>query len=251
MKNASVHASRRIRLRFLQVMAIALLAAGCTQQAHRAPKAGLPAGAQVYLRGQQPVVPQAGAEQVRVPAGQPALLKPGSHVPETGYRPVSAHGPSDVPGGVPYSLDSGDLLRVVVFGQDTLSNDYSLDGGGFISMPLIGPVPARGQTTFDLEERIASMLRQKYVKDPKVTVEVRTYRPFFILGEVRRPGQFAYVNGMTVQTAVAIAGGYSERARESKMKLTRKAGGTTQTLTVPQDYPVQPGDTIYVNERLF
>lgn len=232
------------------VLFLALLAAGCSQHGHQPRQAGV-AGQTVYLRGQLPPASAPVAAVQQPPQPQPAVLKPGSHVPQPVYRPASAEIPAASPAGAPYRLDSGDVLRVVVFGQDTLSNDYSVDGGGFISMPLIGPVPARGQTTFDLEGRIASMLRQKYVKDPKVTVEVRTYRPFFILGEVRRPGQFPYVNGMTVQTAVAIAGGYTERARESKMKLTRKSGGATQTFMVPQDFPVQPGDTVYITERLF
>ncbi|MCG8558836.1 MAG: polysaccharide export protein [Hyphomicrobiales bacterium] len=150
-----------------------------------------------------------------------------------------------------YRLDSGDRLRIVVFGQQNLSRTYGVDGGGYISMPLIGAVAARGATTFELERRIAGQLRVKYVKDPKVTVEVETYRPFFILGEVRRAGQFPYVNGMTVQTAVAIAGGFSERAKESEMELTRRANGRTVTRSVPPNYPVRPGDTIKVTERFF
>ena len=116
-------------------------------------------------------------------------------------------------------------------------------------MPLIGAVKSRGYTTFELEDRIAAKLRSKYVKDPKVTVEVQNYRPFFILGEVRRPGQFPYVSGMTVQTAVAIAGGFTERAREKKVKLSRRHNGRDITVIVPGTYKVQPGDTIYVTER--
>ncbi len=150
-----------------------------------------------------------------------------------------------------YRLDSGDRLRVVVFGQENLSRTYSVDGSGFISMPLIGAVKAQASTTFELEDKIAAKLRSKYVKDPKVTVEVAVYRPFFILGEVRRPGQFPYVNGMTLQTAVAIAGGYTERAREKKFKLTRKTNGRSVTMQVSSSHLVQPGDTIYVKERLF
>ena len=96
-----------------------------------------------------------------------------------------------------YTLDSGDKVRIVVFGQDNLSRVYGVDGSGYISMPLIGAVCARGLTTFQLASAIAGQLRQKYVKDPKVTAEVETYRPFFILGEVKKPGQFAYVNGMS------------------------------------------------------
>jgi polysaccharide export outer membrane protein len=151
----------------------------------------------------------------------------------------------------PYRLDSGDRLRVVGFDQENLSRTYSVDGSGHISMPLIGAVRARGATTYELEERIAAKLRDEYVKDPKVTVEIQTYRPFFILGEVREPGQFPYVNGMTVQTAVAIAGGYTERAREGKVKLTRHVDGRSAEFTVPGNYRVRPGDTIYVEERLF
>lgn len=150
-----------------------------------------------------------------------------------------------------YRLDSGDRLRVVVFGQQNLSRTYSVDGGGYISMPLIGAVPARRATTFELEQRIADQLRAKYVKEPKVSAEIETYRPFFILGEVRRAGQFPYVNGMTVQTAVAIAGGYSERAKESKVQLTRRLNGQAVTRVVPSNHVVQPGDTIYVKERFF
>lgn len=150
-----------------------------------------------------------------------------------------------------YTLDSGDKVRIVVFGQDNLSRVYGVDGSGYISMPLIGAVCARGLTTFQLASAIAGQLRQKYVKDPKVTAEVETYRPFFILGEVKKPGQFAYVNGMSVETAVAIAEGYTERANERKVRLTRKFGGVMSTVMVPTDYPVQPGDTIYVLERFF
>lgn len=151
----------------------------------------------------------------------------------------------------PYVLDSGDRLRVGVFGQENLSRDYAVDGGGYISMPLIGAVQARGITTFDLERRIAAKLKAKYVKDPKVTVEVQTYRPFFVLGEVRRPGQFPYVNGMTVQTAIAIAGGYTDRARKRSVQMTRRIHGTAVERSVPPTYPVRPGDTINVRERFF
>lgn len=151
----------------------------------------------------------------------------------------------------PYTLDSGDRLRVTVFGQANLSRSYSVDGSGFISMPLIGAVKARGATTFEFERRIATSLKRKYVKDPKVTVEVETNRPFFILGEVRNAGQFPYVTGMTVQTAVAIAGGYTPRAKKSAVQLTRTINGRTMMQTIPSHWKVQPGDTITIQERFF
>ncbi len=161
------------------------------------------------------------------------------------------------PPGVPvipnetYTLDSGDRVRIIVFGQDNLSNVYSVDGSGAVALPLIGPVRARGLTTFELAGEIARGLARKYVKDPKVTAEVETYRPFFILGEVTRPGQYPYVSAMTVEAAVAIAEGYTDRAKKRFVRLTRRFGGVMSTVMVPADYPVQPGDTIYVLERFF
>jgi polysaccharide export outer membrane protein len=150
-----------------------------------------------------------------------------------------------------YTLDAGDRVRVTVFGQDNLSRVYSVDSGGYLSMPLVGGLRARDLTTFQLAGAITTRLRAGYVKDPKVTVEIETYCPFFILGEVKRAGQFSYVNGLTVEAAVAIAEGYTERASLRKMRLTRRFGGVQSTVMVPPDYPVMPGDTIYVLERFF
>lgn len=153
--------------------------------------------------------------------------------------------------GTPYTLGSGDRLRITVFGQQNLSRTYRVDAGGFISMPLIGAVEARGISTYQLEESIAATLKRKYVRDPKVTVEVETNRPFFILGEVRNGGQYPYVADMTVQTAVAIAGGFTPRARKRSVQLTRKMNGAMLTQKVPPSWKVQPGDTITVKERFF
>lgn len=150
-----------------------------------------------------------------------------------------------------YTLDAGDRVRVTVFGQDNLSRVYSVDNAGYVAMPLVGGLRARDLTTFQLSSAIAANLRAKYIKDPKVTVEIEAYRPFFILGEVKKAGQFAYVNGLTVENAVAIAEGYTERASLRKMRLTRRFGGVQSTVMVPPDYPVMPGDTIYVIERFF
>ncbi|MGH6673683.1 MAG: polysaccharide biosynthesis/export family protein [Xanthobacteraceae bacterium] len=151
----------------------------------------------------------------------------------------------------PYTLDSGDRLRVVVFGQDGLSNSYVVDVSGYIDMPLIGPVLARGATTNELRGRIAAKLRQGYVNDPHVAVEVEAYRPFFILGEVAQPGQYPYVADMTVETAVAIAGGFGPRAYRGKVKVTRVVHGQQISMTVPTSFALRPGDTVNVQERWF
>jgi polysaccharide export outer membrane protein len=171
-------------------------------------------------------------------------------VSEPTIVPVSLRGPqavADTDG--PYLLDTGDRLRVFVYGQPNLSRLYGVDHGGAISMPLIGRVPARGLTTYQLESAIKARLGTKYVKDPEVTVDVAQNRPFFILGEVRTAGQYPYVNGMTVRSAVAIAGGYSERANQRKIQITRRINGLVEKLDVPDDYVVQPGDTLLVYER--
>jgi len=151
----------------------------------------------------------------------------------------------------PYLLDSGDRLRVFVYGQPSLSRLYIVDHDGKIAVPLIGQVKARGVTTQALEGTIRSRLGAQFVKDPQVTVDIQQNRPFFILGEVRSAGQFPYVSGMSVETAVAIAGGYSERANERKARITRRINGLVEVMDVPPDYVVRPGDTVYVYERFF
>jgi polysaccharide biosynthesis/export protein len=151
----------------------------------------------------------------------------------------------------PYTLANGDRLRVIVFGQDSLSNTYTVDSVGHLSMPLIGSVPAQGQTTKGLENQIAARLRGGFLREPKVSVEVEQYRPFFILGEVTTSGQYPYVNGMTVQTAVAIAGGFQPRADRHIAVVTRNINGEAVSGKVPLDTAVRPGDTITVRERFF
>jgi polysaccharide export outer membrane protein len=151
----------------------------------------------------------------------------------------------------PYMLDSGDRLRIVVFGQDGLTNSYVLDASGQIDMPLIGIVPARGLTTDQLAARISDMLRQGFVREPHVAVEVEAYRPFFILGEVTQPGQYPYTPNMTVETAVAIAGGFGPRGDHKSALISRNYGGQVYRVRTPITAPVHPGDTIQVQERWF
>jgi polysaccharide biosynthesis/export protein len=149
----------------------------------------------------------------------------------------------------PYTLASGDRLRIIVFGQNDLSNSYSVDGSGKIAMPLIGSVPAEGRTVAELSDEIATKLRNGLLRDPKVSAEVEAYRPFFILGEVGKAGQYPYVNGMTVETAVAIAGGFSPHASRTTANVTRLIDGKPIKATVPIDQAVLPGDNITITER--
>jgi polysaccharide biosynthesis/export protein len=151
----------------------------------------------------------------------------------------------------PYILDSGDRLRITVFDQQGLTNTYSVDQAGYIAFPLIGQVPARGHTLTQLEGLIAQKLKQGFLRDPDVSIEVDRYRPVFVMGEVGQPGQYTYVPGMTVQTAIAIAGGFTSRAQQQNTDVTRKINGDIITGRVPITDPIMAGDTIYVRERLF
>lgn len=151
----------------------------------------------------------------------------------------------------PYQLDSGDQLRVTVFEQANLSTTYTVDQSGYITMPLIGAVAARGRTTQQLSSDVAVKLQQGFVRSPDVAIEVATFRPFFIHGEVNNAGQFEYVNGLTAQTAIAIAGGFSSRANRRQVVISRQINGSIQHGKVDLNTPIRPGDTITVKERLF
>jgi len=152
---------------------------------------------------------------------------------------------------MPYLLDAGDSVRITVFEQTELSNSYSVDKGGHIAFPLIGSVVARGKTPKQIEAEIAMKLREGFVRDPDVSVEIDRYRPFFILGEVGTAGQYVYVPGMTVQNAIAIAGGFSSRGYQGNADITRQVNGKVLNGRVPLSDPILPGDTIYIRERLF
>lgn len=201
-------------------------------------------------------VPQGSVAEVSPP---PPVAEPAATIAVTqasyGERhhiPAQLKGPQAVADtDPPYLLDSGDRLRIFVYGQPNLSRIYVVDHAGQIGVPLIGTVKARGLTTSELGGRIRGRLATQYVKDPQITVDINQHRPFFILGEVRTAGQYPYVNGMTVQSAVAVAGGYSERANERKVQITRRINGFIEKMIVPPDYIVQAGDTVYVYERYF
>jgi polysaccharide biosynthesis/export protein len=151
----------------------------------------------------------------------------------------------------PYRLAAGDKLRVVVYGQEGLTNTYAIDAGGSITMPLIGSVPARGRTPTGLASEITGKLRHGYIRDPSVAVEIEAYRPFFILGEVAAPGQYPYVPNMSVESAVAIAGGFSPRAQRDRVTLTHTDSSGSMRVAVPLGTALSPGDTVLVGERWF
>jgi polysaccharide export outer membrane protein len=228
----------------LLILLIAFAVAGC---------AGMPAPPVAAVP--QDALPPTAADLDNLIYGRPSRgAPPEAVVPVELPPPVPAAvlpGPA-LGGDEPYTLDSGDRLRVVVFGQDGLSSTYIVDVGGRIALPLIGAVSARALTTTQLARVIADRLRGgRFVREPHVAIEIESYRPFFILGEVIAPGQYPYVPNMTVETAVAIAGGYSPRAYRYDAEISRSASGVTARQKVPPIAPVRPGDTVTISERWF
>ncbi len=151
----------------------------------------------------------------------------------------------------PYQLDTGDVVRVTVYGDAELSKSYKVDDSGAIAFPLVGPVPVRGGTTEQAAARLAAALANGYMRNPDVAVEIDQYRPFFIQGEVRNAGQFTYVYGMTVRAAISTAGGYTETADRERAVVYRRQGDQMVKGPVDLDFPIYPGDTIVVSERWF
>ncbi|HEY8596717.1 MAG TPA: polysaccharide biosynthesis/export family protein [Devosiaceae bacterium] len=147
----------------------------------------------------------------------------------------------------PYHLDSGDVVKVTVYGDATLSSSYKVDDSGAIAMALVGPVPARGLTTTQVAAEIASALGKGFMRNPNVAVEVDQYRPFYIQGDVKSSGQFPYSYGMTVRAAIATAGGPSGKSDPTRATVYRRVGDRVVKAVVGLDFPIQPGDTITIN----
>lgn len=153
------------------------------------------------------------------------------------------------PTNAPYRLDTGDVIRVSVYNDAQLTNTYGIDDSGNTAMPLVGRIYLRGKTTNQASALITARLAESYLRDPNVAVEVATYRPFFVEGEVASSGQFPYVYGMTVRDAIAIAGGFTDVAQRSRVTVYRKQEGRVAEQKVPLDFILMPSDTIVVHER--
>lgn len=160
----------------------------------------------------------------------------------------TASGAADAP--IEYLLGAGDQLTITVLGQADLTGSYTVDPSGAISVPLVGNVAAAGATTRGLEASIEARLAANYLRDPNVTIQVTQYRPFYILGEVNNAGQYPYSAGLTIQQAIAVAGGFTPRAAQMSMEVVRETATGTVVLMLQLLDEVYPGDTITVRQRL-
>lgn len=166
---------------------------------------------------------------------------------ETTPPTVDATGPVDEN----YRLGAGDRLQINVFNQPDLTGDYSLDGSGRFSMHLIGQVEAKGLTAAELEQVVVERLKPDFLVNPRVSVHVLTYRPFYIIGEVGSPGAYPFVDGMTYLNAIAIASGYTFRAKQDVVYIKRAGAPQDDEIRLSVNESVQPGDIIRIDERLF
>jgi polysaccharide export outer membrane protein len=250
---APVWVARAFRLPITAIIT-ALALSGCMRAtgpvAGAMPQSDLDSMAYGQTYAPAPVADASGGGAITAVRSAFAAAPPGSYAP----APAPAVYAAPVEPGrhaAAYHLDAGDKLRVVVYGQEGLTNTYAIDAAGSITMPLIGSVPARGRTPAGLAGEIAAKLRNGYIRDPSVAVEIEAYRPFFILGEVAAPGQYPYVPNMTVESAVAIAGGFSPRARRDNVTLTHTDASGSGRYVVPLGTSLNPGDTVFVGERWF
>lgn len=150
-----------------------------------------------------------------------------------------------------YRLGSGDKLQITVFNHEDLTGEYTVDGTGNVSIPLIGTITAKNLSLSEFEETLRSKLSPDYIVNPKFSIQVLNYRPFYILGEVERPDSYPYVSGMTYLTAVAIAGGFTYRAKQNHVFVIHANDATQTEVQAKMDMPVMPGDIIRVDERMF
>jgi len=148
-----------------------------------------------------------------------------------------------------YTLGGGDVIRVKVYGDETVTGTYKVDDAGTVSMPLVGQLMVTGKTTAQAAAAIAAALANGFVRNPDVAVEIETYRPFFIQGAVKNGGQFPYISGMIVRVAISTAGGYSDTVNRTRAMIYRRQGDQMLKSSVDLDFPIYPGDTIVIAER--
>ncbi len=196
-------------------------------------------------------IPSAPPAQLQQPAqAQPQVASPPASRYATQNRPPDL-APARLGTDPAYRLGTGDKVRVIVYGEDDLGGEFDVDSSGLVRLPMIGPTQAGGLTVRDFEAAVAARLADGYLRDPRVSAEVTTYRPFYIIGEVNKPGEYAYVNGMNVVTAVALAGGFTYRADDSDVYIRRNGSRAEVEVPANEKTVINPGDIIRISERFF
>jgi len=205
-----------------------------TMQSHSWPQAQPQATEQQQQAAPAQVQPQQALPQAQQPVRMAAVQMPPA---------IVSNGTMD------YRLGTGDKVRITVFGEDDLSGEFQVDSTGYLRLPMIGQVKAAGATARALEDALTSTYANGYLREPRVNVEVTTYRPFYIIGEVNKPGEYAYVNGMNVLNAVALAGGYTQKAVEGHVYLRKNGVAKEVSVAADQSTQIMPGDIVRVSSN--
>jgi polysaccharide export outer membrane protein len=229
-------------MKYAVLILAGLITSGCAQTWDDNPPAAAPGGLGVSPTGQIAEFPN---HTATIPH-QPAYNGVGTVQPFGASGEATAY---EFEGG--YRVGAGDRLTIRVLGQLDLTGDYLVDGAGNISMPLVRSLPVAGLSTPAIEEVITAKLQQGFLRKPSVSVQLAVARPFYIMGQVGAAGSFPYRAGMTVQNAIALAGGYSARADQNNVLITRKLLNGTNTVRVPVTAQLYPGDIVFVRERWF
>ncbi len=241
----------------------AIVAAQTASPALRAPTDAVPRYATMIPPTRQEDVSSSAAPPVAAPTARVAVSQADTIAPaapplrySTMDQPrpveqVTVTGLRQLQDGL-YRLGPGDKLHLTVFNETDLSGDFAVDGQGFVRLPLIGQVPAAGLTTFALEARIAdAFVNGGFLVNPRVSVEITSYRPFYIIGEVAKPGEYAYVNSMSAPNAIALAGGYTERAVESTIWVRHEGEAKEHEYAADETTRIYPGDVIRVSRSTY
>jgi polysaccharide biosynthesis/export protein len=229
-------------MRVFGIVATAVLLSGCVQNWDAAGPSAPPGGTGIMADDTLASGPEAVSSVSQLPAGNQVGAVP----------PFSTQGEAAAyEFGSGYRVGAGDRLSIRVVGEPDLTGEFVVDATGVLSMPYVQSAPVAGLNTGQIEQLIIGRLRAGYLKDPKVSVQAINLRPFYIMGEVTTGGSFSYQPGMTVQNAIAIAGGYGTRADKGMVLLTRKSAKGTATFKVPLTTQVYPGDIVFVRERWF
>ena len=194
------------------------------------------------------------AQNSALPAPDPNIQRPGAGTvspPALVVLPPSQ--PARVTGGVDdtYRLGSGDKMRITVYGEQDLSGDFLVNATGRIQFPLLGEIQAADLTVQEFGRALTAELGAKYLRNPKVSIEIQNYRPFYIIGEVNKPGEYPYESGLSLHGAVALAGGYTYRANDSSVYIRRLGSEAEKSMPVTGQIKIYPGDVVRIPERIF
>ena len=229
-------------MRFALVVIAILPLAACSEAWERSAPSSLPGGTGILVDGSLGEGPGAVSSVSQLPSSS-------SHGVIAPYGARGTAAAYEYSSG--YKVGAGDRLTIRVAGEADLTADYLVDGSGNISLPYVQTLTIAGLNTSQIEQIITARLRRGFLRDPQVSVQVTTLRPFYILGEVGTAGSFSYQPGITVQNAIAIAGGYGPRADHGSVLITRQNATGTSTYKVPVTTQIYPGDIVYVRERWF